>query len=734
MVAGAMLSGKSQVGVREGGDCVLRVVMWLGMGVMMLPGGFVSAQTSWRECYDLALAGPKEDRIPGLLDLLARDDSGMAHYLGMVVNQIGPAGAPTLAASLEKGDWYPRWGAAVALEMMGPKAKAALPALEKTFKNEREDICVRVGAARAIARIRGSDPFELYKQIPDVEKRIVKAARDKSTAWRKVFMKRRAARTDSRDKAWTISPRWTYYLATGQNVDIANASIKQLAESGTGDFTVSMNMVRVFVMFHSASSFSPGGLEADTEKAMKKFFFNHCDNITRQTKGRYIPKTARQLAKMDSFAGPVDTANGPLRQAVRAYLSLSVLNGDPEYRLRRFKAGDTVAQRYEAWGRFLHRFLKDWALHGLWIELGSTNYEYRTYSAMLNLVDLAPHKAVRQRARMFLDLALIEIEQISISGLRGGSKSRAKDGGLSSRFNSYLAMLYGERGSLNAQGQIANNSYHPPEAAVLLRKLGPPTATFVIANRRPAETMDGKLKKLSGCFNYAYRTPEYVIGSSMLDANRTYSAASEGRWAGVVFRNLAAVSLEPYLGDRWNIQSRDVLIAQQYKNSSMNRGQPKVVFESSLRKVERDGWVFVDNGQAFAAVRIVRGGYRWQGSAKRTLDLKDPSSPIIIQTGGASVYGSFAKFQEAIVKARLRVSRGTVEYSGPNSARLTFSMATNPFILPIINGRPLGLKLMYNYSSPYMMCRTGSDIVNVRYGTRRWRYDFAKNKITETTR
>lgn len=53
------------------------------------------------------------------------------------------------------------------------------------------------------------------------------------------------------------------------------------------------------------------------------------------------------------------------------------------------------------------------------------------------------------------------------------------------------------------------------------------------------------------------------------------------------------------------------------------------------------------------------------------------------------------------------------------------------FTLPKINGKTLDLDLEYNYRSPYLESKVGSDIVTVRYGNRRWDYDFGKNTITQ---
>ena len=45
---------------------------------------------------------------------------------------------------------------------------------------------------------------------------------------------------------------------------------------------------------------------------------------------------------------------------------------------------------------------------------------------MLNLLDLPLSARVKQRAKMFVDLALVEAEQASIGGVRGGVKARSK--------------------------------------------------------------------------------------------------------------------------------------------------------------------------------------------------------------------------------------------------------------------------------------------------------------------
>ena len=39
--------------------------------------------------------------------------------------------------------------------------------------------------------------------------------------------------------------------------------------------------------------------------------------------------------------------------------------------------------------------------------------------------------------------------------------------------------------------------------------------------------------------------------------------------------------------------------------------------------------------------------------------------------------------------------------------------------------------LLDNHKSPHMECRTGSEVVTVRYGNGKWESDFEKNTVTE---
>lgn len=157
--------------------------------------------------------------------------------------------------------------------------------------------------------------------------------------------------------------------------------------------------------------------------------------------------------------------------------------------------------------------------------------------------------------------------------------------------------------------------------------------------------------------------------------------------------------------------------------------------------LEKAGWVFVSNDEAYAAVKVVTGGYQWaeepargfgMSASAHRLMLKEKYSPIIIQTGRGVDYGSFKMIadQRAEIEVKSnKIAEDTLKTKGDTLK--TKGITRCGYVLPKIDGKTLDLDLKYNYKSPYMECKTGSDIVTVRYGKRRWDYDFGKNTITE---
>jgi len=743
-----------------------------------------------RQTFDykkMFYANPDPRDIPALLDPVKDDRLLRGEYhraprlTGMMLSGMGEAPAQPLAELLSDANPRTRREAGFILGMIGPAMKAALPALEKVYRNNDERIDVRVHAARAIASIKGADASKLYAKIPDAQDRIVEHFRQQHKAltqdraqWEE-HLASDTTKTAGRHLAIANATRnWEepmYLLAIGKDVKAVNQllrnTVKKLLagvpEEGlpTDDPAIlggKKNEVKLFLhLFGAKSKYFPGRLEPDVEKAIREYIFKEMydqrefemDFFTKPGKSkRYSMKTVEYFKHMlaqDKTVKILVTHNGPMSYETKAYLDLIALNGGPEFAQRKFKNGDTVAERYEYFTQWWRRSLKDAALHGLWGELGSSNYESKTYRALMRLVEFAVDPVVSKRAKMYMDLALIELAQISISDLRGGSKTRAKDGGLSSDFNNKLSVYHGECHGFRWEPSGFDN-YEPPAAAILLRQMGPTTPVYEIKNRHLGE--NGAL--LSRYLNYAWCTPDYVSGCSMFDIRLwekdegdkklTLQYGAMGKWTGVIFRNSAAIEFPSDTGEKYSVQSKDVMIAQIFKGAAYS-GNPYVhfAFIKNANMVEKGGWVFIRNQEAYAAVRPARGGYRWNEPARRSMYPNDPYTPMIVQTGRKADYGSFESFQQAILAAPLKITDDVLDYTGPNSSRIEFLLCRDsddheeayPKSLPKVDGVELDLNLKYNYRSPYMNNTVGSDIVTVSYGDRKWEYDFENNTVTE---
>ncbi len=753
--------------------------------------------------YRAAACQPDVKHVDELVKAVRTSSCGSSiRLLGMTIDSLcGAAAVPELVKLLEDHDWYVRWSAATVLEVMKEKANGALPALERVLANRKEDVDVRVAAARAIAVIKGISPFELYPQIENLDERLIETTKAKSLAWRQEYMKREGASfvevLESGMHEQGMFLLAVFAMATDQHVAEVN---KFLRESMDGklekieelktrpdprwaphSYVSGMSLVRILGMFHSRSRFFPGRLEPETEAAMKRVLFDMFSKGHRfddYCLGKKVDLFRRGAFHEAYWLG--HSSNGPVRNDVLGYLTLAVLKDDPEYRNRSFNGypeDDTVIWRYNCYNKYWDHFLKDWCVHGLRTELGSS-YEKDTYGAHWNLIDLSPDPKVRSLAAKLMDLHCIELEQISIGGLRAGGKGRCKSPGVGTDYDPPRAMLYAEKGVATGFPFGFPTRYQAPDAAILLRKLGFPEACFEIRNRFAGglepdgadrlshDSHERRLSKTSRYLNYVHATPEYMTGGVMFDPNRKYQLGlgCEGRWRGVIFRDLNAINMNAYKGEKMTVQDKDVMISQKF-SGAYYCGRPEMEFTAGFDKVEKDGWLFLNNDEAYAAINVLVGGYVWKDANRGLLFFNDMFSPFIIQTGRKAVYHSFENFQEAMLNAKLKLeftpdrSRYDgqrlvkVDYTGPHAARLeffadryndetmnykggswVFDATKEPFTLPRIDGKELNFDLEHNYYSPYMKCKTDSGYqVDITFGDRKWVYDLATATASQGT-
>jgi hypothetical protein len=519
--------------------------------------------------------------------------------------------------------------------------------------------------------------------------------------------------------------------------------------------------VRILWLFHANSTHHPGRLEPETEAALKEALW-------------YWAKADSKIAKasLDDLLVLLGTENHDLTRRPNHYLVASILKDDPSYRDRSYDDGHTAAEHAAAYQAFFREWPRKRAMTGLWFEVGSNTYQKYSWPALFNLHELAPDPVIRRRFGMLLDLAFIEEAQISVRGRRGGGRSRAEYG--KNAFESYKALLYvppgAEPGSSHSK-VIETSSYQLPTAAILLRKLEfPRREPFVIRNRvlgelAPSDPLDEDARHHvadSALVNYAYRTPHYLLGSTLQNPALSMTDPETGgpvlkyagisrqkRWCGVLFQDRADNEIEidavyPLIektrGGRpqhayWSFQHENVLLLQRIapqnpetpmRMGSYSTGKISIRFHGrTLEKVQAGGWIFAGNGKAFVGVKFLDSGYEWDEAREEAspigFDRATDKSRVVLHAGDITDHGSFEQFRAEVLDNLLSVRKDKVEYcfGAPRTCmEVSLYDGDDPdrFRLPRINGKPVNLRPLWTYHSPYLQGEFGSDRIAVSVG------------------
>lgn len=521
--------------------------------------------------------------------------------------------------------------------------------------------------------------------------------------------------------------------------------------------------VRTLCLFHTKSSHFPGRLKPETEAAMKEALW-----LWVRGESRLADAGADDLFLL------LGTENHDLNRRPPYYLITALLQEDSAYRERKLADGRSVSEHAAAYTRYYREWPVSRAGSGMWVEIGSNGYQKYSIPALFNLHELSPDPIIRRRFGLLLDLALIEEEQISVKGRRGGGRSRADNG--KAGFDAMKSMLYGEGGGSSHSRVLETSRYQAPDAAILLRSRTFPAAqAFVIRNRVPgelgsAEAVDGHSQLLtadSSLINYAYRSRHYLLGSTLQNPALSLADPKGGarvlkytgisrqkRACGLLLDDPTAKSVSQVFplvehpgGGRsqhsfWSVQHENVLLIQRIGKlgrstlGSYNTGKISMCFEGAdLKKIEKDGWIFASNGKAFAAVKFLDGGHTWDATKTVAHPAKfngsEDTSRILMHAGDITSHPSLDDFCKAVRSCKLTVTPDKVDYRfGKTDDRIEMARydVTKPknFTLPLINGKAIDLHPKAVYESPYLNGKFGGDKFTVSVGPITRVLDFSK--------
>ena len=148
---------------------------------------------------------------------------------------------------------------------------------------------------------------------------------------------------------------------------------------------------------------------------------------------------------------------------------------------------------------------------------------------------------------------------------------------------------------------------------------------------------------------------------------------------------------------------------------------------------EENGVVYVEAKGAYAAVRVVTGGFKWMDGAfetdrfvpkNATMIPNDEYAPVIIEVMGKSDVTSFDAFKKKVKASEILMDGTVLRYKTIYGDQLTFDISTKA--VPSINGKPVDYAPQKVFESPFLNAEWNSGIVTISKGTRKKVLDFTK--------
>lgn len=532
-------------------------------------------------------------------------------------------------------------------------------------------------------------------------------------------------------------------LALGQHADELNAYLgadgfgwKPSEKWGFSLFSTSY--LRLYALYNDRTGVMKGRLSPKAQANLENSFW----------------ECARANSKISEAQADVWESDGSenhhVTSRVSDFLVAQYLKDIPAYAGLKYDDGSTLLQQYETRRDYWSRWLDQRARSGLFYEDGSS-YENYTIEALFNLRDFAEDPVLRRKADMFLDLVFANFAEETLGSVRGGPKTRTKEEGFEAR---YYDLLFAQGQGYREFGSylLPTSSYYPSPAIVSLAMDAVGRGAYSWTKRAPGfmkSPRPGDPQKLNvfdsthSIVRNGFATPHFHMGSHGVDATAEVNLeARQQRWQGVVFSNdpMAHISMDGksgvtkggYISNPFKtLQDRNVMVTMKWGPVIDAKTDPHlwIYFSSTLDAVEEDeGWIFVKSGDAFAAVKIVEGGYRWskpwvhsdtftvQGKSFVVPNSED--TPIITVANNAADYNNdFAAFKKALKAQTIARADGVLKF-----ATITHD---GPLAPGKVNGEAVELSPSRVNDSPFIRSDWDSGVIYIRKGGETLKLDFS---------
>jgi hypothetical protein len=278
---------------------------------------------------------------------------------------------------------------------------------------------------------------------------------------------------------------------------------------------------------------------------------------------------------------------------------------------------------------------------------------------------------------------------------------------------------------------------------------------------------------------YSWVTPDYILGCQMDHPASAHSHLSiQRRWQGITFKGENGPRIFPWNADMNAkgiinsevayfrcVQDENVMLVQQSHGwtqinpdwfPAKNRAnQPCGIFfsENLDRIVEKEGWIFVEHGNAYLALRVVIGEYSqgwtilkdeaspgptselildsYEWNEERTMiRLKDNFAGMIFEASRRDHYQTLELFMADVLDNFILLDKTVVpgyhvlryKGCGENAKEIYFNLANNE--MPMVGGKRVDYSPGMLFESPYLKSEYQSGLVKISKEKQQLMLDF----------
>ena len=425
----------------------------------------------------------------------------------------------------------------------------------------------------------------------------------------------------------------------------------------------------------------------------------------------------------------------------------------------------TAKDHYRAWVNYWKEYMAERARHGFFAE-DNANGAYGIVH-VLNYHDMycwSEDKELREQARRFLDLQFARSLQDQLMLTQGGAMCRGIPGSAKNMIPNFTWCFLGGDGELMAEMGLSDYQWPRVLWEMALDRKGRGEYAFV--GRKPNEAQP--LEPLpegtdtvilarpdSRIVHYSWVTPDYVMGLRMDHPRAVYQHCAAPD-QGIIFPTTREATILLPHGPLYNLVQERGVVLLQHKHYAMFQHPPcfpvydistelkkpvQVTFGKDVDHIEeKDGWVFIQEGDAYGAFRIVSAatnaptgrdprGYGLyplatdnyvleKNKAGTTLTAKQSYDPLIIEMSRKAHHATLADFEKDVLDNPLQLKSSNtlfgylLAYRGCGAEARELELNLRNDQTPRIDGKYISYQCPA-FDSPWIKGAFGSGVVTL---------------------